>query len=216
MTRIPLVAPHWLGADATRWPNSLEALGNFGTILCCKVIELSSGISSKPSVGVGLRSVHGHYNLSYKKYVDLTSQLKCQDILPVRAVPGRTVARWAGWSGRTSSLNTATHCQGQHQEHRRTGEWHKYTSSWSGTLQRKYMVRTIENGTRIVKIVSRKSAMRQKRELAILVKDFCDGSRVTGEEGETYSVICCQSQCSLRSGIAEGIICFYCCLKWTT
>ena len=62
MTRIPLVAPHWLGADETRWPNSFEVLENFGTVLCCDPIEWSSGISSRPSVGVGLRIHHYVFN----------------------------------------------------------------------------------------------------------------------------------------------------------
>ena len=70
MTRIPLVAPHWLGAEETRWPYSLEVLENFGTVLCCKLIELSSGISSKPSVGVGLKeNNHDNSDLSCWKYV---------------------------------------------------------------------------------------------------------------------------------------------------
>ena len=98
--------------------------------------------------------------------------------------------------GPGSDINTHHHGQGHYNE-----------NTWPGQLR---------IGQGLSKYVSWKSAMRQKRELAILVKDFCDGRRVTGEEGETYSVICCQSQCSLRSGIAEGIICFYCCLKWTT
>ena len=130
MTRIPLVAPHWLGAEDTRWPNSLvEVFENFGTILCCEPIELSSGISSKPSVGVGLKEINDYKSVWLKVCLShLTVEMSRHF-----AGPGGARAYWGEVGGLERADILIEHCNTLSRSapatggHRGVTSQHKYT-----------------------------------------------------------------------------------------